>query len=86
MIEKVEMYTVVCDNCGEDLGDHSDYSAWMDGDQARNVAIDSEWHTYDNEKNEEQHICPNCFKGFDDDDKIIIDETRTKAVSPCISK
>lgn len=78
MIEKVEMYTVVCDNCGKDAGEDAEYSCWNDESSARDVAIDSEWQTWDNEKNEEQHICPNCFKGFDEADKIIIDPTRTK--------
>ncbi len=78
------MYTVICDNCGADAGDGAEYSCWADAGQAHDSAIDSEWITTDEE--EDKEICPNCFKGFDDDDKIIIDATRTKAVSPISSK
>ncbi|MEK6884593.1 MAG: hypothetical protein AABY22_33480 [Nanoarchaeota archaeon] len=79
------MYTVICDNCGVDAGDNSTYSAWRDESQARNSAVEAVWGTFKDEKNEEQHMCPKCYR-FDDDDKIIINQTRTKAVAPKVSK
>ena len=56
MIEKVEMYTVVCDNCGEDAGcDNEDGSCWNDKAVAEEIALGSEWI-----KEDEKHYCPNC--------------------------
>ena len=72
------MYTVICDNCGADSGTNAEYSCYHDESQARDTAIDSEWQTIDDDKNEEKHYCPDCFIDIDDNDKIIIDTTRTK--------
>ena len=78
MIKEVKMYTVICDNCGEDLGDNSEYSAWSDESSARDNAVDSEWAVLDSEHGDEQIFCPKCFKSYDDEDNMIIDKTRTK--------
>lgn len=32
------MYTVICDNCGKDSNEGSEYSAWSDPDQAETMA------------------------------------------------
>jgi hypothetical protein len=66
MIEKVEMYTVVCDNCGEDVASGQEYSCWNDKSYAEDNAVDSDWH-----KEDDKHYCPNCFE-FDDEDNLII--------------
>lgn len=82
MIEKVTMYTVFCDNCGEDVGENSEYSCWHDESQARDSAIDSDWQTEDDKNNNEKHYCPKCVVDTDEKtDKLIIDTTRTKAVA-----
>ena len=66
MIQEVKMYTVVCDNCGEDIGASSDYSCWNDEVYAWENADESDWI-----KLNEKHYCPNCW-AYDDNDNIII--------------
>lgn len=71
MIQEVKMFTVVCDNCGEDIGATSEYSCWNDEFYAEEKAMDSDWH-----REGDKHYCPDCFS-HDDDDNLIIDSTRT---------
>lgn len=71
MIKKVEMFTVVCDNCGTDVNKGQEYSCWNDETYAEEIAMESDWHR-DNDK----HYCTHCFS-FDENDNIIIDESRT---------
>ena len=66
MIEKVEMFTVVCDNCGEDAGASSDASCWNDEAVAEEMALESEWI-----KEDEKHYCPNCWSRDDNDNLIL---------------
>ena len=70
MIQTVEMFTVVCDNCGKDANENSDYSCWNDTETALDQAMESDWHEKDM-----KHYCPNCYS-MNDDDEIIIDESR----------
>lgn len=64
------MFTVICDNCGKDIGSEQDFSCWGDEDTAKENAIDSDWVEH-----EEKHYCPECHD-FNSDDEIIIDESR----------
>ena len=65
MIQKVEMFTVICDNCGEDAGcDCDDGSCWNDEAVAEEKALESEWI---NSKG--LHYCPKCYS-YDDDDVL----------------
>ena len=68
MIQKVEMFTVICDNCGEDAGTDSDYSCWNDESAAREIAMDSDWM-----EEEGKHYCPKCWS-YDDEDNLILKE------------
>jgi len=61
------MYTVVCDNCGENIGASQDYSCWADDSYAEENAIESDW-----EKINGKHYCPACFKRNDKDELVII--------------
>lgn len=72
MIIKVDMYAVQCDNCGEDLGAISEYSAWNDEEAANDDANNHEWHKEGN-----KHFCPVCHT-FDDNDKLVIRELKDK--------
>lgn len=69
-IEKVQMFTVVCDNCKADIGSYSEYSAWLDENQAQVVAMESDWIRHEN-----GHLCNDCYE-YDDDDEIIIKTER----------
>jgi hypothetical protein len=66
MIKKVEMYTVICDNCGKDSNADSEYSCWGDDLYAEEVAMEFDW-----QKEDEKHYCTDCFE-FDEDDNLII--------------
>lgn len=69
-VEKVQMFTVVCDNCKLDIGENSDYSCWNHVNFAEDVAMDSDWLIHDG-----KHHCPDCYK-YDDNDELIIKTER----------
>jgi hypothetical protein len=66
MIKEVTMYTILCDGCGKDVCDGTEYSAWNDTSYVVDSAIEDNWHVEDG-----NHYCPNCFE-YDDDDNLII--------------
>lgn len=70
MIKEVQMYTVVCDNCGKACNEDSDYSCWNDKETALDQAMEGDWHT-DGDK----HYCGKCYS-IGDNDELIIDESR----------
>lgn len=65
-IREVTMYKVICDGCGADAEDGSDYYAWADAWQAQDIATDSEWIARGG-----KHWCGNC---------IVYDEERDEYV------
>ena len=69
-IKKVEMFTVVCDNCKLDIGTDAEYSCWNDELYAETVAMESDWL-----KEGHNHYCKDCFE-YDNDDNIIIKTER----------
>lgn len=71
-IEKVEMYTVVCDNCGVSADENTDYFCWDDENGAEEVAMESGFIKENN-----SHYCPKCFS-YNDEDELVIDSERTK--------
>ena len=66
MTQEVKMFTVVCDNCGKDSNEGTEYSCWTDESQAREVASNSDWINED-----DKDYCPDCFE-YDDEDNLII--------------
>lgn len=69
-VEKIEMYTVVCDHCGEDIGSSEEYSCWADDCYAEENAMESEWL-----KVEGKHYCPECYE-YGDNDELILKQDR----------
>jgi len=67
-IHKVEMYTVVCDNCNTDIGSMQDYCALNDKEAAEENALASDWIKVDN-----KHYCDECFS-YDDSDNLVLKE------------
>ena len=61
------MFTMICDNCGKDLCENEEFSAWNDESALYGIADNSDWSTYD------KHYCPNCFF-YDEDDNVIVKE------------
>lgn len=70
MIKEVEMYTVICDNCGVDSNKGSEYIGWNDKGFAVDCALDDDWH-----KEDDKHYCKDCYS-FDDEDNLIIKEIK----------
>lgn len=66
MYKEIPMYTVICDCCGADSSEDSEYSAWNDKDFALDCAKEDNWIEH-----EEKHYCSNCYH-YDDDDNLII--------------
>lgn len=71
-VKKVEMFTVICDNCQESADEGSDYSCWNDENQANDVAMDADFIQVN-----ECHYCPKCYS-YNDEDELIINNERTK--------
>lgn len=70
-IKKVQMHTVVCDNCKLDIGIDQEYSCWNDANFAEENAINSDWLIHDG-----KHYCLDCYD-YDENDNLVIDEKRT---------
>ena len=66
-IEKVEMYTVICDNCGWDVGVYDEFAAYNNAAYASENAVDN----FDWVKQDENHYCPKCYE-YDDEDNLIL--------------
>lgn len=65
MIKEVQMFTVICDECGKDANEGSEYSCWSDKSWAEESAMESCW-----KKDGEKHYCDNCWY-YDDYDNLI---------------
>ena len=66
MLKEVKMFTIVCDGCGEDVNDDTDYSCWNDENYVEDIRHEAGW-----EKVNDKHYCNDCFK-YDDNDELII--------------
>ena len=71
-IEKVTMYTVICDNCKESADENTDYSCWNDENYAKEIASEAGF-TNENDKD----YCNKCHY-YNDEDELIINTERTK--------
>jgi hypothetical protein len=68
MIKPIQMYACYCDNCGKRWEDGDGLCAYLEEEAMHDmVADDSDWHI-----EADKHYCPDCFKGYDDNDKIIL--------------
>lgn len=72
-LQKVEMHTVICDNCQMDIGMYNEYSCWNDENYAEENAMESDWH-----RQEDKHYCPDCYTYDDDDNFILVEERKDK--------
>lgn len=66
MINKVQMFSVVCDNCKVDAFDGQEFTCWNDKDFAEDMAVEVGFH-----KDGDKHYCPECAY-YDDNDEFII--------------
>lgn len=65
-LKKVEMFTVVCDNCEEQVCKHGEYSCWIDELSAKEVAMESGYL-----QEGDKHYCEDCYE-YDDEDNLVI--------------
>lgn len=72
MIKAFNTYTILCDNCGVDLCENDEFSGWDDIDWLIQGADEANWYTEDG-----KHYCEECYS-WDDEDKLVLDETRKK--------
>lgn len=56
-VKKVEMFTVVCDNCGADVCEGQEYSCWNDELSAKEIAMESGYITEG-----EKYYCEDCYE------------------------
>lgn len=70
MIQKVEMFTVQCDNCKITSGQDAEFSCWGDDAYAIQDAEDNDWI-----ENKGNHYCPDCYS-YNDNDELVINESR----------
>lgn len=65
-VKKVEMFTVICDNCGKDVCEGQEYSCWNDEQGAKEIAMESGYITEG-----DKHYCEDCYE-YDDEDNLVI--------------
>ena len=65
-IEKMEMFTVICDNCKKSADEDTMYSCWNDEGAAKDVAMEADYIAEG-----DNHYCPKCYS-YDDDDNLIL--------------
>lgn len=70
MYKSIEMFTLICDNCGADSNADSEFRAWSDKSSARDMAMDSDWI-----EDEGKHYCPACYS-IDDEDNYIFNVSK----------
>ena len=73
MIEKIDMYTAVCDHCQFAYGMDGEYSAWGEKSTMEEVLTDDGWYTDSPEipMDPDKHYCPDCWY-IDDNDVIVL--------------
>lgn len=70
MLKEVKMFTIICDGCGKDVNDDTEFSWWSDESYLEEIADDSDW-----EKIDDKHYCTNCYK-YDDNDELILNSKK----------
>jgi hypothetical protein len=66
MIKPLTMFTVICDSCGKDSADGTDYSGWSDKGYAVECAEELGFETID-----DNHYCIDCWE-YNDEDELIV--------------
>jgi hypothetical protein len=55
---EVKMFSLVCDRCGADVNEGTDYSCWGDIGPSRDIAVDSGWLL---DRKDGKDYCPECL-------------------------
>ena len=76
-IEKMEMFTVICDNCKRSADEDSEYSCWGDQDWAEEIAENCDYV-----KEGDGHYCPSCYS-LDENGEVVL---KSSGENPGINK
>lgn len=66
MIKEEKMFTIICDGCGRDVCEGTEFSAWNDAGYVQDEAKEENWINED-----DKHYCPDCYE-YDDDDNLFV--------------
>ncbi len=66
MLKELKMFTMVCDCCGKDVNEDTQFSCWNDVSYLNDLADDNGWI-----KEGDKDYCTDCFE-YDDNDELII--------------
>jgi len=66
MVKEVKMFTIVCDGCGCDVNENTDYGCWNDESYVEEIRDEAGW-----KKVGDEHYCDNCFE-YNDNDELVI--------------
>jgi len=76
MIKEVTMFTLVCDNCGKDVNEDTDFSCWNDKGVLKELADDQCWVEV-----EDKHYCHDCYI-YDENDEILVRGIIINSITP----
>ena len=71
MTKEVTMYTIICDVCGKDACEGTEYAGWSDVDIVIEMAVDEGWIDVPG-----KHYCPDCYS-YNNNGKLVV-KTKTK--------
>lgn len=66
MTKEIKMHTVICDNCGKDAFEESEYAGFNDQSFALDCAKEEGYVEH-----EHNHYCIDCYE-YDDNDEFVI--------------
>ena len=56
-LKEIKMYTLICDKCGKDVCNGSEYSGWSEDFWVKDIAIEEGWIVINHDD-----YCPNCWE------------------------
>lgn len=79
-IKTMNMYTLICDRCGTDVMDGTDYAGWGEVSNVMEEADAQDWRDEDGSHctPDSKHYCRDCWYWADDDDDFHIKPVEAK--------
>lgn len=66
MIKEFKCYTLLCDNCGADVNEDTEFSGYEDIEHSRDIASENDWIEH-----EGKWYCYDCY-AYDNNDELMI--------------
>lgn len=70
MIKPIQMFTVICDNCGVDVFDGEPYSGYSSAKFSEEIALECDWI-----KQDDKHYCSDCVS-YDEEGNLILKQLK----------